>query len=43
MWNDTEVGIEWPALLGDAVLDPLKLVLSDKDKLHPPLSNLKKH
>lgn len=43
MWNDPAIGIEWPALLGDAVLDPLKLVLSDKDRLHPPLSNLKKH
>lgn len=43
MWNDPEVGIEWPALEGDDVFDPSKLVLSDKDKLHPPLSNLKKH
>jgi len=43
MWDDPEVGIEWPALEGDDVFDPSKLVLSDKDKLHPPLSNLKKH
>lgn len=41
MWNDPEVGIEWPALEGDAAFDPSKIVLSDKDKLHPPLSSLK--
>lgn len=43
MWNDPAIGIKWPALEGDDVFDPSKLVLSDKDKLHPPLSNLKKH
>ena len=40
MWNDPEVGIEWPALEGDDVFDSSKLVLSDKDKLHPSLSSL---
>ena len=37
MWDDPEVGIEWPALEGDDAFDPSKLVLSDKDKCHPPL------
>lgn len=40
MWNDPQIGIEWPALEGDDVLDPAKLVLSDKDLVHPPLSSL---
>ena len=41
MWNDPEVGIEWPALEGDEVFDPEKLVLSDKDQVHPPLSSVR--
>ena len=41
MWNDPEIGIEWPPLLGDDVFDPSKVVLSDKDKLHPPLASLR--
>lgn len=41
MWNDSEIGIEWPALEGDDVFDPSKVILSDKDKLHPPLSSLR--
>ncbi len=36
MWNDPAIGIEWPPLDGDDALDEAKLVLSDKDKLHPP-------
>lgn len=36
MWNDPDLGIEWPPLQGDDVFDADKLVLSDKDKLHPP-------
>lgn len=42
MWNDPEVGIEWPAFLGEKTLDPVKVILSDKDKIHPALSSLKK-
>lgn len=41
MWNDPAVGIEWPALEGDDAFDPSKLILSDKDKLHPPLSAIR--
>jgi dTDP-4-dehydrorhamnose 3,5-epimerase len=41
MWNDPEVGIDWPALEGDDVLDPAKVILSDKDKLHPAISSLR--
>lgn len=40
MWNDPEIGISWPALEGDDALDENKLILSDKDKVHPPLSSL---
>ncbi|MDO4537832.1 MAG: dTDP-4-dehydrorhamnose 3,5-epimerase [Coriobacteriales bacterium] len=41
MWNDPEVDIEWPALEGDEAFDPAKVVLSDKDKLHPSISSLR--
>lgn len=40
MWNDSKIGIEWPALEGDAEFDPARLILSDKDKVHPPLEKL---
>jgi dTDP-4-dehydrorhamnose 3,5-epimerase len=40
MWNDPQIGVEWPALEGDEAFDPSKLVLSDKDKRHPALSDL---
>lgn len=40
MWNDPAIGIGWPALEGDAEFDPSKIILSDKDKLHPSLSGL---
>lgn len=39
MWNDPAIGIEWPALEGDAELDVSKLVFSDKDLRHPPLQH----
>ena len=42
MWNDPELGVEWPAFLGEKNLDPAKVILSDKDKIHPALSSLKK-
>ena len=42
MWNDPELGIEWPAFLGEKTLDPAKVILSDKDKIHPALSTLKR-
>lgn len=37
MWNDPTIGIEWPALEGDDHFDESQLVLSDKDRRHPPL------
>lgn len=40
MWNDPKIGIEWPALYGDDHFDGSQLVLSDKDRRHPPLSAL---
>lgn len=40
MWNDLTIGIEWPALEGDAEFDPSKIILSEKDKLHPRISGL---
>lgn len=41
MWNDPAVGIEWPALEGDEAFCADKLVLSAKDKVHPPLASLR--
>ena len=38
MWNDPKIGIEWPALDGDDHFDESQLVLTDKDRRHPPLS-----
>ncbi len=35
MWNDPAIGIEWPALQGDNKFDESKIILSDKDKVHP--------
>ena len=40
MWNDPKIGIEWPALDGDDLFDESQLVISDKDRRHPPLSAL---
>lgn len=40
MWNDPKIGIEWPALDGDDLFDESQLVLSDKDRRHPPLCAL---
>lgn len=40
MWNDPDIGIEWPPLSGDEVLDVAKLVLSDKDRMHPRLRDM---
>ncbi|WP_165173133.1 dTDP-4-dehydrorhamnose 3,5-epimerase [Adlercreutzia sp. ZJ242] len=37
MWDDPAIGIEWPPLQGDAAFDPAKVILSEKDKKHPPL------
>ncbi|WP_172135179.1 dTDP-4-dehydrorhamnose 3,5-epimerase [Adlercreutzia sp. ZJ473] len=37
MWDDPAIGIEWPPLRGDAAFDPAKVILSEKDKKHPPL------
>lgn len=36
MWDDPAIGIEWPPLSGDEAFDPAKVVLSDKDRCHPP-------
>lgn len=42
MWNDPGIGIVWPALEDDEILDETKLILSDKDKIHPSLSDLER-
>ena len=42
MWNDPELSIKWPAFLGEKTLDSAKVILSDKDKIHPALSACKK-
>lgn len=41
MWNDPDVGIDWPVMDGDETFESSKLVLSDKDKKHPFLLQLK--
>ena len=40
-WDDPDLGIAWPALEGDEAFDPTKLVLSDKDLLHPGIDSLR--
>lgn len=35
MWNDPAIGIKWPAMQGDTEFDESKVILSDKDKVHP--------
>lgn len=41
MWNDPAVGIKWPPLKGEKAFFESKIVLSDKDRIHPPLSSLR--
>lgn len=38
MWNEPAFGIEWPPLHGDVEFDPSKVVLSERDKSHPPFA-----
>ena len=40
MWNDPTIGIQWPAMHGDAVFDVEKVVLSQKDQKHPTLAGI---
>lgn len=40
MWSDPEIGVKWPPLAGDEEFDPMKIVLSEKDKRHPFLKEL---
>lgn len=42
MWNDPEIGIVWPAFLGEKSFDPARVILSDKDMVHPPLSAIQR-
>ena len=37
MWNDPAIGIEWPEVDGDEMIDGTPLNLSEKDKKHPKL------
>ncbi len=37
-WNDPGIGIVWPALQGDSIFDPDKIILSEKDRQHPPFN-----
>lgn len=39
MWDDPSLAIEWPSLDGDATFDSAKILLSEKDRLHPPFSD----
>ncbi len=36
MWNDPDIGVEWP------IEEGFEIKLSDKDKLHPPFAEFKK-
>ncbi len=38
MWNDPAIGIMWPAMEGDEAFDETKVILSEKDKVHPAFS-----
>lgn len=40
MWNDPAIGIVWPPLSGEAAFDEAEIVLSDKDRVHPPFEAL---
>ena len=40
MWNDPEIGVEWPMPEGMTEKD---LILSDKDKVHPSFSEYVKN
>lgn len=40
MWNDSAIGIKWPAMQGDAEFDESKVILSDKDKVHPAFKKM---
>lgn len=37
-WDDPAIGIDWPALEGDDAFDSSKVILSDRDRNHPPLN-----
>ena len=32
-WDDPAIGIDWPALQGDDVFNPSKMILSERDSL----------
>lgn len=38
MWDDPAIGVEWPPLSGDEAFDPAKVILSEKDRHHPPFA-----
>ena len=42
MWNDPDIGIEWPSFGDGEALDLSKIVLSDKDQHHPSLADVNK-
>ena len=42
MWNDPAIGVVWPAMEGDEAFDETKIILSDKDRVHPPLASLRR-
>jgi len=37
MWDDPNIGIQWPSSEGEGTLDPSKITLSEKDMRHPYL------
>lgn len=43
MWNDPDIAIEWPALEGMTTFDASRVILSEKDKVHPSLADLSRN
>lgn len=41
IWDDPDVGVEWPPLSGDVVFDSAKVVLSDKDRANSSLKDMR--
>ena len=40
LWSDSDIGIEWPPLDGDASFDPEKLILNDRDASLPRMKDV---
>lgn len=41
VWEDPDLAVAWSALEGDDAFGPAKVILSDEDRLHPGLMDLR--